>query len=186
MSAQIPKLSVWLNEKIFHLYTSHLNTIKSKNNFLFPTIFVVTHFESRCCSLIFFYCCHCLQPWQQPKTFQGLQQVNMPLDDHRKPHLHCAMLDLELRQDTSRPPTAWTKPSPCMDAHSADTSCFLSSHVSGCISYCANCLWFSLHNKIDRSIWKGLVWTSFQQWLSPKVCLETFYIFVITYYINMF
>lgn len=41
--------------------------------------------------LIFPYCCHCLQPWQQPKTFQGLQQVNIPVDDHFKPDLECVI-----------------------------------------------------------------------------------------------
>lgn len=62
-------------------------------------------FPSRCCSLASSpYCCHCLQPWQQPKTIQGLQQVNIPLDNRSKPDLHCAMLDLDLGQDTSRPP----------------------------------------------------------------------------------
>lgn len=50
------------------------------------------------------YCCHCLQPWQQPKTIQGLQQVNIPPDNRSEPDLHCAMLDLDLGQDTSRPP----------------------------------------------------------------------------------
>lgn len=49
------------------------------------------------------YCCHCLQPWQQPKTIQGLQQVNIPPDNRSEPDLHCAMLDLDLGQDTSRP-----------------------------------------------------------------------------------
>lgn len=38
--------------------------------------------------------------------------------------------------------TAWAKPSPCMDAHTADASCSRSSHVSGCISNRTICLWF--------------------------------------------
>lgn len=56
--------------------------------------------------------------------------------------------------------TAWAKPSPCMDAHSADASRFLSSHVTGCISYHTICFWFGLppHNEIDGSMWVALGW----------------------------
>lgn len=57
--------------------------------------------------LVFPYCCHCLQPWQQPKTSQGLQQVNIPLDDHCKPDLQCVMLDLG--QDTLWPPPSMSQ-----------------------------------------------------------------------------
>ncbi len=42
-----------------------------------------------------------------------------------------------------------------MDAHSADASCFLSSHVTGCISYHTICFWLglSLHSGNGRLCW---------------------------------
>lgn len=51
------------------------------------------------CSPIFPCCCHCLQPWQQPKTFQSLRQVTISLDNYHKPQLPCVRLDLDLGQD---------------------------------------------------------------------------------------
>lgn len=94
------------------------------------------------------YCCHCLQPWQQPKTIQGLQQVNIAPPPHAPPPqttvasqiyiVRCWIwIWVKTHHDLR---TAWAKPSPCMDAHTADASCSCSSHVSGCISNRAICL----------------------------------------------
>lgn len=61
------------------------------NLFVFSYEFCGHLFYHGVVPLVFPYCCHCLQPWQQPKTFQGLQQVNIPVDDHFKPDLECVI-----------------------------------------------------------------------------------------------
>lgn len=85
-----------LNPCVFHdIFWSHFSFYFSFTMLSSHTIYPPFHPT---------YCCHCLQPWQQPKTIQGLQQVNIRPDNHSEPDLHCAMLDLDLGQDTSRPP----------------------------------------------------------------------------------
>ena len=149
---------------------------------MFPTNFVVTFFITVLFPSSSLYCCHCLQPWQQPKTFQGLQQVNIPLDDHCKPDLQCVMLDLDLGQDTSRPPHSmsqtitmhgcslcWRQPlslQPCHGLHKLSHNMFPLWFVfaqwnsrpnlkgePGCRSYLRQCV--NIRFQIIRLRWNG-------------------------------
>lgn len=131
---------------------------KKPRPFIFPIKTLWSPFYHGVVPLVFPYCCHCLQPWQQPKTFHGLQKVNIPLDALAS-QIYSVWCWIWIWVRTYHGlHAAWAKPSPCMDALAADARRFLSSHVTGCISYYTICFRFDLplHKEMDVCIWVRL------------------------------
>lgn len=177
-------MTKWENISPLHIID---NTIKSKNNFMFPTIFVVTLFESRCCSL------HLLLLLSLSATMATAKDFPGPTTG-KYASRRSSQATLTLCDAGSGAASRHITTSHSMNQTITMHGCPLCWHQ---LLSLQSCQWLhKLMHKLfmvffaqwNRQFYlKGAgLETSFQQWLSPKVCQETFYIFVITYYINMF